>query len=79
MHRSSRTRTLLATLLLASAISLPGLQLAQTVLPQVAHAAAVSQAGPVLAGTWVNYTKGARFSALELTAVTSGPASLDYA
>jgi hypothetical protein len=77
MHHPGCTRTLLATLLLASALSLPGLPLAQTALPQVAHAAA-SQSGPVLAGTWVDYTKGARFSALEITAVTSGgnPAGL---
>ena len=84
MHLLDRSRTLFATLLLASALSLPGLQLAQNVLPQAAHAAAVSQEGPVLAGTWVNYTKGARFSALQITAVTSGsiggglPTSIRY-
>jgi hypothetical protein len=73
MIRTGRIRTLLAVLLLGSALSLPGLQLAQDAVPQVVHAAPVSQVGPVLAGNWVNYAKGARFADLQITAVTSGP------
>lgn len=71
MNLIRRTRTLLAALLLGSAISLPGLQLAQNVLPPVAHAASDYQAGPVLAGTWVNDAKVARFSELRISAATS--------
>jgi hypothetical protein len=73
MIRTGRIRTLLATLLLGSALSLPALQLAQTALPAVAHAALSPQSGPVLAGTWVpDGPKGGQFttpfSALQITA-----------
>lgn len=72
MNRPSRSRTLLAALLLGSAVSLPGLQLAQAVAPQVTHAAPASQAGPILAGIWANDAKGARFAQLEVHAVANG-------
>lgn len=49
-----------------------------------AHAASISQEGPVLAGTWLNFTPGARFSDLQIgAATTSGigaalPTSITY-
>jgi hypothetical protein len=84
MIRTGRIRTLLAALLLGSAITVPGLQLAQSAAPQVAHAAAAHQPGNVLGGNWINYTRPVRFSDLQIGAVTTSapsggpPVSISY-
>ena len=76
MTRTPSIRKTLATLALGTALALPGLQ--------IAHAAPTHQSGPVLAGDWVDFAKGAPVSSLQITAVTNGgvdgglPTSITY-
>jgi hypothetical protein len=82
MIRIARIRTALAALVLGGACALP---LSHGMAPQSAHAAAAHQSGGVLGGTWLNFTKGARFSDLQIQVITTSkigaavPTSITYA
>lgn len=72
MARTFGIRKTLGALVLGIGLALPGLQLAQTVAPLAAHAAASNQTGPVLGGDWFNQTPGARFSEFQIDPVSVG-------
>jgi hypothetical protein len=80
----NRIRTALTALVLGTALALPGLQLAQSVAPQAAHASSARLVGPVLAGSWLNLTPGARFYELQVQGITHSaigavlPTSITY-
>jgi hypothetical protein len=71
MARTFGIRKTLGALVLGIGLALPGLQLAQTLAPQMTHAAS-NQTGPVLGGDWSNQTPGARFSEFQIDPVTVG-------
>ncbi|HXT37641.1 MAG TPA: hypothetical protein VN837_18855 [Chloroflexota bacterium] len=72
MARTMTIRKTLGALVLGLGLALPGQQLAQTMAPQVTHAAASNQTGPVLGGDWSNQDPTARFSEFQIDPVYVG-------